>query len=387
MPWVNNPVFVAKKNGSIRVCIDCRPTNAVTEDFDWPLPRLKDLRHATRGARWFSRIDLKDAFFRIKIPKVWRYLTAFRSNGTAYQFRRMPFGLKTAPSTFQRFMDTVLAHLREQCFWYMDDVLIYAASKGQLAHRTRAVRNGLVKAGCTINEDKSEYEKQGLVFAGMWVYSEGLGPNLAKVRQVLDLPPPRTKPEKQSALGLVGWLRDHIPLASHLMADLYPGQGETLTPQEYEKEWNRLLNHISRRITTLGHWDENKAASLFTDASGKGVGAVLIQDGRITAVSSRKLKPAETRYSTTDREHLSLVFASKTMKIFLHRNSGATRVLNDHAALIGRKHAEMLPRQARWAELVNQWIPNVEHVKGSNNPADFFSRWDVELPNGGLIKV
>lgn len=385
--WTNNPVFVAKPNGAVRVCIDCRPANAVMEDFDWPLPKLRDLRHRIKGATWFTRLDLKDAFFRIKIPKKWRYLTAFSSKGTRYQFRRMPFGLKTAPAVFQRFMDHVLQHHAKIAFWYIDDILVFAESPDQLDARVQAVRKVLTHRGCVINDDKSEHGVRGLRFAGMWIYGGGVGPNLHKVRDVMSLPPPRTKVEKQSALGLVSYLRDHIPLASHWMAELYPGKGNLLTDEQYEKEWRRLQEHIAYRITTLGHWDEKEEAQLYTDASGKGIGVVLMQRGRIIALSSRKLTPAETRYSTTDREHLSLTYAAKTMRIFLHRPTGATQVYNDHAALIGRRHDQMMPRQARWAEIVNQWMPNIQHVAGVKNPADFFSRWDVSNKWGLEISI
>src|SRR5438552_1332141 len=108
-PWHNNIVIAVKKDGKPRVCIDCTPANDVTEDFDWPLPRLQDLRTFVRGSQHFSRIDLKDAFLRIGVPVKYRHLTAYMVDGVAYQFRFMIWGLKTAPATFQRFMDWGLA--------------------------------------------------------------------------------------------------------------------------------------------------------------------------------------------------------------------------------------------------------------------------------------
>jgi len=384
LSWVNNPVFVAKTSGAIRVCFDYRPANAVTKDFDWPLPRLQDLRHAVRGARWFSRMDLKDAFFRIKVPIEWRYLTAFESKGKRYQFTRMPFGLKTAPAVFQRFMDHVLAVFSLFCFWYMDDVLVYAESRAELRRKTKAVKAQLAKMGCVVNEEKSEYEKQGLLFAGIWVYHGGTGPNHRKVAQLLATPLPRTKVEKQSALGLVSYLRDFLPLTSIFTAELSVAKDHAISKEDYAKEWCRLLAHVSRAMTTLGHWDHGADADLYTDASSKGAAAILIQDGRICALASRKLSPAETRYSTTDREHLSLLLAADKFKFFLHRTGGVTKVWNDHSALLNRRWADMTPRQARTAEKINQWIPCIHHVAGKINPADFLSRWGVEILGGQI---
>jgi hypothetical protein len=381
LTWTNNVVLVAKKNGTTRVCIDCRPANAVTEKFDWPLPRLLDLRLHLKGARWFARLDLKDAFLRIRIPTRWRHLTAFTSDGVDYQFTRMIFGLKTAPSTFQRFMDHMLQPFKTTSFVYMDDILIYSSTLPELRRQTRQVKRTIKEHGCVVNEEKSEYERQGLLYAGLWVYSQGQGPNHQKVREVLALHCPRTKPEKRSALGMISYLRDFIPLASLFTASL---AGEEVPEELLKKEWRKLLEHICKAITTLGPWEDEQDADLFTDASLTGAGAILIQNGRIISLVSRKLTKPETRYSATDREHLSLALAAKKMKIFLHRSSATTRVHNDHQALLGRKVHDMTPRQARTYEIVSQNIPHLLHVKGTKNPADFISRWGLEITGGQM---
>lgn len=386
LPWYNNPVFVAKKNGTIRTCIDCRPVNAITKEFDWPLPKLQELRHSLAGKQWFSRIDLKDAFFRISIPEPYRNYTAFTVHGKSFRFKRMPFGLKTAPSIFQRFMDTVLCQHKPHSYWYMDDILIGGETRQLLTRRTRKVLGTLEKARITINKDKSEFETQATLFAGMWIFPSGLGPQKGKVLEALNIPPPKTKKEKQSALGLVSYLRDFIPLMAHFTAQLYPGKGNTLSQDEYETQWRKLLNHIAKAVTTLSHWNEQEDADLYTDASGNAVAAVLIQNQRIVTVASRKLRGAEVRYSTTDREHLSLVMAAERFKLFLHRKGGTTRVWNDHAALITRRTNNIMPRQARWQERIETWIPTITHVKGEKNPADWFSRFGEEL-RGGTIFV
>lgn len=384
--WSNNLVFVAKKDGRTRVCVDCRPANLVTKDFEWPLPRLQDLRHHLRGARWFSRIDLKDAFFRIGIPEEWRYLTAFNWRGKTYQFRKMPFGLKTAPSTFQRFMDFHLKPVQDICYWYIDDVLVYGPTREKLRRNVARVTEQIRQSGSHINYDKSLFDQTGLLFGGLWVYHSGQGPNFGKLQELFQQEPPRTKKEKQSALGLVSYLRDFIPLVAHYTAELFPGKGQQLEPTQYQEEWKRLLKHIARAISSLSQWSETEDADLFTDASGQAVAAVLIQNGRIIAVASRKLQGAETRYSTTDREHLSLVLAAKRMRIFMHRPKGVTRVRNDHAALINRRVDEMTPRQTRWYQTIETWVPNLQHVKGELNAADYFSRWPLEII-GGQVSV
>ena len=387
LPWVNNTVFVAKSNGGIRVCIDCTPSNTVTKDYDWPLPRLQDLRHHLGGARWFARIDLRSAFFRIRVPRSVRPLVAYRCDGNDYWFKRMPFGLKTAPAVFQRYMDHLLAPVKDICFWYIDDVLVFASNKEEVRRRTRKVEAIITQGGNDVATEKCEYEKRGLLFAGMWIYGGGVGPNHLKVEQALRLPIPKTKTEKQSALGLVSYLRDHVPLASMLTASLTLGKDNTMNEEEYALEWNKLTTHIADRISTLGEWGQDEDADLFVDASKTGCAAILIQSGRIICLASRKLTPAETRYSATDREQLGLLLAAKKMRTFLHRPLGTTRVWTDHAALLGRKTNDMTPRQARWHETVNQWIRQPLHVRGKNNPADFVSRWGLGTVGGQISTI
>ena len=378
-PLLNNLVLVGKKDGRIRVCIDCTPANKVTQSFDWPLPRLQDIRYRIQGDTWFTRLDLRDAFFRIGVPAKYRHLTAFRAGKQSYQFKRMPFGLKTAPSVFQRFMDWGLSRFSEWAFWYIDDILIHANSLPQLRSRQADIRAQLKHMACEVNEEKSEQEKREILFAGLTVTGRGIGPDPAQTRNVLELAVPRTKAEAQSALGLVSYLRDFIPLVGHFTAMLYPDkQGLRLDNTEYEVHWSRLKRHLVSAMTTTHHWKEGVDADLYTDASQYALGIVLMQQGKVVALASRKLSPAETRYSATDREHLGLVFAAEKLRLILHQSNATTRVWSDHSALVDRKMDRLTPRQARWQTIVSHWMPRVAHVKGKDNPADFISRWRFE---------
>ena len=378
-PLLNNLVLVAKKDGRIRVCVDCTPANRITQAFDWPLPRLQDIRYRVQGATWFSRLDLKDAFFRIGVPAKYRYLTAFLCKGVAYQFKRMPFGLKTAPAVFQRFMDWGLSRFADWATWYIDDILITAPSLSALRHRERLVRDRLHEMKCDINETKSESELRGLLFAGLWVTGEGVGPNLRQVEALKTIPAPTTKAEAQSALGLVSYLRDFVPLVGHFTALLYPDKsGLRLDNVAYKEQWELLVRHLVSAISITHHWKEGVDADLYTDASQYALGVVLIQEGRLVAVASRKLSPAETRYSATDREHLGLVYAAEKFRLILHQSNATTRVWSDHNALLTRRPDKLTPRQARWNTVVSAWLPKVEHVRGKDNPADFVSRWRFE---------
>ena len=383
-PYVNNIVLAEKKSGSMRVCIDCTPINKVTESYDWPLPRLQDLRHKVVGCSHFARLDLRSAFFRVKVPPACRPFTAFEVKGKRYWFRRMPFGLKTAPSTFQRLMDHHLMDCHPYAYWFIDDILVMARSATQLQHYVREVTNRLERNGHVINKEKSVFSATSLLFAGLWVSEKGVGPNLVKASELDQLQPPSNKKDLQSALGLVSYLRDFIPLAAEYTARLYPTKdSKHLSTTEERALWQKLKAHIHDSLCTNRHWRQGEDGDLYVDASGYALGATLIQHGRLVATVSRKLTASEMRYSATDREHLALLYAAKKMRIFLHQPKGEIRVWTDHQALTSRKMSQMTPRQARWAFIVNQWIPCLRHIKGAKNPADYVSRWALGGGKGG----
>lgn len=369
------------------MCVDCTPANKATKGFEWPLPRLQDLRHRMRGYRWFTRLDLTAAFFRIVVPPEFRDLLAFRSGDQTYRFCRMPFGVTDGPAIFQRFMDHTLASHFYYSFWYIDDIIIGGHTLDDLSSKTAQVKADLLRAGNTVNEGKSEYNKSSILFAGIRVTPKTFGPNQELVAKVLALPPPVTKTDRQSALGLVSYLRDFIPFCSLLSSTIHLGAREMTQQPECRLEWRRLCQHIARTIGAVTEWDEQADADLYTDASRTGCGAVLIQKGRIVAIASRKFTPTEMgrSYDTTARETLGLLLAAKKMKIFLHRPSGVTRVWSDHSALLNRKLSELTPRDMRWQYIIRQWIPTLEHVPGKKNPADYISRWAVDHIGGQIL--
>lgn len=380
-----NPVFVPKKTGAIRVCIDATPTNEVTRDWDYPLPDLKTLRYRLTGFKWFARLDLTDAFFRISVRPQDRVWTSFRCMGRQYAFRRMPFGLKTAPSTFQRYMDNTLIEYVATAYWFIDDILIGGYTLEDLREKVRRIKSKLLKAGSQVNENKSEYDKQCIQFCGIMISSEGIGPDQAKVQEILNTPIPTTKKDAQSALGLVSYLRDFIPLTSHFTSMLYPDKdGLKLPYTQYVTQWKKLLGHLASAATSLRHFNPKEPCTLYTDASGGGLGAIVIQNKKVVALASRQLTGAETRYSATDRETIGLVFAAKKFKMMLHSKSGANEVFNDHAAIMTRKRDDLSPKQERWLHIIQYWMPKLKHVKGLDNPADFISRWKWEIGGGAM---
>lgn len=377
--WVAcNPLFVEKKDGTLRMCIDYRPINAQTTMWDWPLPKIRDMRLRIQEWSWFSRIDLKEAFHRIRIPEAYRPWTAFHTPQGKYQFTVMPFGLCTAPATYQRFMDWVLHDVKAYVINYVDDILVGGRTLVELRQRTRAVLRRLRKASVTINDLKSEYDKQELTFVGLLISRGTIGSALPVGERVV----PTTKNDWLSALGYANCFRDFLPNLSELTSGLYPGANQ-LPARERASKFVTLWNSLSTAVK-LTHYDDRQEGQLFVDASQKAVGAVLSQKGKVCAVFSKSLTPSQTRYSATDREHLALMLGVEAFRVFLQSNQRIT-VNTDHTALLNRDDDRLSHRQYRWKLRIAEITTNFRYVKGSDNPADFWSRKGWEL--GGKEQI
>jgi hypothetical protein len=365
-----NPVFVEKKNGTIRVCADYRPINKVMDDFEWPMPRIQDIRHWVRGYTWFTRFDQTNAFHRIKVPPAYRDATALWTPKGTYRFTVMEYGLKTAPAIFQRFMDHVLAR-EPDALPYSDDTLLRAHNREELKTLQRRVRQKMTARGIHINEDKSQEEVQEIDFCGLRITPEGLEPPRA-ISEIQNIPCPYTKKDRQSALGYVNYFRDYVTDLHHITPLLYPDQSNIARSDDYERDWEELKRRMNQH-TTLAHFQDDKPAQLLTDASKHGIGGLILQNQRIIATFAKTLTPSQARYSTTDREHLALVESAKHFKAFLHRPIGQTEIKTDHTALLNRREG-LTPRQERWRYEVITRIRNLTYIAGAENPADFLSR-------------
>lgn len=364
-------VFAKRKNGKVRVCGDFRPVNDVSVEFDWPLPRLQDMRHRVKGFTWFASIDLKDAFHRLHIPPDQQRWVTIQTPWGLFSFKKMPFGLKTAPSYFQRYLDHLLQASSTFSIWYQDDILIMGRSPKDVRSKFQKVLRTLVQDGNQISWEKSvEAPTQRIVYCGLIITDQGIqsGDPLSK-----PLPVPYNKKDRQSALGWLNYFRDHIPNLSYYTESITPNQHNQTRSQQYEQDWDRLID-ICRKTVDLHHWRSGPDADVFIDASAYAMGGMLVQAGRVIAQWSAKLSPAQTRYSTTDREHLALATTAEKFRVFLQDRTVVTRVHTDHMALLNRDWKDLRPIQVRWVLTIRRYISNLEHIPGKDNPADFLSR-------------
>ncbi|GBM46022.1 Retrovirus-related Pol polyprotein from transposon 412 [Araneus ventricosus] len=313
-PWSSPVVLVKKKNGEWRFCVDYRRLNKIAKKDVYSLPRIDDSLDCLAGAKIFSMMDLKSGYWQIEVDDKDREKTAFVTSDGLYEFKVMPFGLCNAPATFVWMMDTVLRGLKWNiCLCYLDDIIVYAPNFQEHKLRLRKVLKCIQEAGLMLNSNKCSFGKKKLTILGHLVDEHGIYPDPQKTAAVTKFPVPENVSNVRSFLGLCSYYRRFIKNFANIAKPLHDLLKKNAkfswgTPQ---KEYFLTLKKLLTSGPVLGHFLSNAETKIHSDASGYGIGAVLIQvqDGkeRPFAYASRSLTAAEKNYSTTEKECLAVV--------------------------------------------------------------------------------
>ena len=215
-------VIVKKKDGTPRFCVDYRRLNSMTLDETSQLPSIADTLKELGQAKVFTTLDLKSGYWQIPIHPGSRHLTAFSTpDGSQYEFKVMPFGLKNAPATFQKLMTEVLSgELHKFAKVYLDDVIIYSPDHETHVEHLRRVLERLQVYGLRCSYKKCELAKTELDFLGHRICQDRNMPQVKHVKQISNFPVPKTKKDLQKFLGTVNWIREYIDHASELLRPL-----------------------------------------------------------------------------------------------------------------------------------------------------------------------
>lgn len=386
-PWAAPVVLVPKKDGSSRFCVDYRLLNNVTREDRYPLPLIPVVLRNIGCAVVWSSLDLQSGYWQVKIAPEHRPKTAFITPEGLYQFRVMPFGLRNAPSSFQRMINRILRPvLGKTCECYLDDIVIYSPSLERHHEDVREVLGLLHRAGLTLKPEKCHFFQRELNFLGYHISGEGMRPQASKTQAVLDFPAPQKAQHIRQFLGLCSWHKAFIPHFSDVAGPLY-----ALTKKKQRWLWGpneqrafAQLKELMTQAPVLGLPDETASLELYTDASDTGLGAELGQrksDGsyEVLAYASRALRPPEKNYSVTEKECLALVWACDRLRVYLSR---PFRVYTDHAALAWlQTKRELKGRLARWAIQLQEYTIQITPRKGAQMvTADALSRNPVGPP-------
>ncbi|GJY86787.1 reverse transcriptase domain-containing protein [Tanacetum coccineum] len=320
-PWGAPVLFVKKKDGSFRMCIDYRELNKLTIKNRYPLPRIDDLFDQLQGSSVYSKIDLRSGYHQLRVREEDIPKTAFRTRYGHYEFQVMPFGLTNAPAVFMDLMNRVCKpYLDKFVIVFIDDILIYSRNEEEHANHLRIILELLRKEKLYAKFSKCDFWIHIVQFLGHLIDSQGLHVDPAKIEAVKNWTSPTTPTEVRQFLGLAGYYRRFIEGFSKIAKPL-----TKLTQKNKNYIWSeeqelafQLLKQKLYEAPILALPEGNDNFVVYCDASLQGLGAVLMQREKVIAYASRQLKPHEENYTTHDLELGAVIFALKIWRHYLY---------------------------------------------------------------------
>ena len=406
-------LFVKKPDGGLRLCVDYRKLNAITVKNRYPLPRIDEMFDRLSGAKIFSKLDLRDAYHRIRIRRGDEWKTAFRTRYGQFEYLVMPFGLCNAPATFQAYINSAMRGiLDDYVVVYLDDILIFSQNETEHEQHVREVLRRLQQHNLYAKLLKCEFHRRDVRFLGLRVGADGVSMDPDRVDTIKDWPMLESFHDIQVFLGFTGFFRQFVENYARITApltDMLRGmeRGRKKGPFQMTEVARRAFDMLKQAFMeppVLRHFDYRLPTLVVTDASQYAVAAIILQPGddspaepRVRdwhpiAYFSRKLNDTERRYEVHDQELLAIIDAFKRWRHYLLGSQHPIRVQTDHANLRYFFTTKTLnQRQARWAELLAAYDFIIEYKPGERNPADAPSRrrdyrpTQHEAASGGML--
>jgi RNase H-like domain found in reverse transcriptase/Reverse transcriptase (RNA-dependent DNA polymerase)/Integrase zinc binding domain/Chromo (CHRromatin Organisation MOdifier) domain/Integrase core domain/Retroviral aspartyl protease len=368
--------FVKKKDGALRPVQDYRLLNEGTIKNNYPLPLMSEIIDNLRGAKFFSKLDVRWGYNNIRIKEGDEYKAAFLTNQGLFEPTVMFFGLTNSPATFQTMMNEIFQDLiwQKKVIVYMDDILIFAKSIDQLRDITKEVLEILRRNKLFLKPEKCTFEKKQIEYLGMIISENQVEMDPIKVAGVSEWPIPKTLREVRSFLGFLNFYRRFIEGFSEIARPLHD-----LMKKDVQWKWNEetqtVFEILKWRVTSapiLVTPDPERPKKIEADSSNYAVGAVLSQledDGRWHPVAfiSSSLQPAERNYEIYDKEMLAIIRAFEHWRQLLLGNPHVIEVYTDHKNLEYYRHPHKLSRrQARWASKLTEYDFKLYHKPGTS---------------------
>jgi hypothetical protein len=346
----------------------------------YPLSRIDDFFDQLHGSLVFSKIDLRSGYHQLMVQEKDVQKTAFQMRYGHYEFLVMPFGLTNAPAAFMDMMNRIFRELVDRCVVvFIDDILIYSKSREEHEEHLRIVLSILRKHQLFAKFKKCEFWLDKVAFLGHVVTKEGIAVDPGKMEVVVNWVRPSNAHEVQSFLGLAGYYRRFVEGFSRLAAPLtrLTKKNEKFQwSEECEQSFQELKQHlVTAPVLTLPSGSDGFV--IYSDASRKGLGCVLMQQGKVITYASRQLKTYERNYPTHDLELAAVVFALKIRRHYLYGER--CEIYIDHKSLkyfFTQKELNM--RQRRWLELLKDYDCTINYHPGKANVvADALSRKNI----------
>jgi len=377
-PWVS-PVVVVPKASGVRLCVDMRQANEAIIRERHPIPTVDEVLEDLNQSTVFSKLDLRLGFHQIELHEDSRYITTFITHVGLFRYKRMLFGVNSAPELYQHIIRQVLQDCPGTAN-IADDIIVHGKDEKQHDERLERVFRRLADVGLTLNKDKCQLRLNHLEFMGHLLTDRGIGPTQARVEAVLKAREPVCASEVRSFLGLVNFSAKFIPDLAAVSEPLRKLCRQNVT-FEWNQEQKQAFTELKSRLSnaqTLAYFDRSAPTQVIADAGPVGLGAVLVQwqnnEWRVVYYASRSLTDVERRYSQTEREALSLVWACDRFHVYL--GGMEFTLVTDHKPLeiIYGKRFKPSARIERWVLRLQQYNFKVVYRTGRENIADALSR-------------
>ena len=386
-------LFINKKDGSLRLCVDFRGLNAITRKDKYPLPLVADLLDTPRHARIFTKIDLRHASHLVRIAEGDEWKTTFRTRYGSFEWLVMPFGLTNAPVAFQRFVNDIFSDLIDICvIIYLDDILVYSEDRALHDEQVSEVFRRLRANGLFANGKKCFFDQDSVEYLGFIIGPEGLRTDEAKVKVIQDWPEPRKVKDIQSFLGFANFYRHFIRNYSDITVPLTRLTRKS-QPWDFDDDCRSAFQSLKDSFSSapiLSHWQPDLQIVVETDASDYAIAAIISvihSDGEIHPVAflSRTLSASELNYDVHDKELLAIFEAFKHWRHYLEGSTFPIDVVTDHKNLEYFSTTKLLTRrQARWSEFLSTFNLVIRFRPGrlGGKPDALTRRWDVYPKEG-----
>ncbi|WVZ78347.1 hypothetical protein U9M48_026076 [Paspalum notatum var. saurae] len=372
-------LLVRKKDGSWRLCIDYRALNAKTIKDKFPIPVVEELLDELRGAKFFTKLDLRSGYHQVRMEPADVHKTAFRTHQGLFEFLVMPFGLSNAPATFQALMNTVLGlFLRKFVLVFFDDILIYSRSWSEHLQHVRTVLQTLREHKLFLRKSKCTFGKTSVVYLGHVISAEGVAMDEQKVQAVLQWPTPANTRALRGFLGLAGYYRRFIQnfgVIAEPLTRLLRKEGFSWSP-EADAAFHKLQQALTTALV-LQLPDFEREFVVECDASGSGFGAVLHQGQGAVAFFSQQVAPRHAKLAAYERELIGLAHALRHWHPYLWGREFLVKTNHRSLKFLLDQRLSTVP-QHHWISKLLGFDFRVEYRPGAaNTVADALSRRDT----------
>ncbi len=380
--WSSPCLLVPKPDGSHRFCTDYRKVNAITKPDSFPLPLMEDCVDDVGSARFVTKLDLLKGYWQVPLTERAAEISAFVTPDNFLNYTVMAFGLRNAPATFQRLMNTILGDVAN-CKAYLDDIVVFSSSWREHVNTLFTVFTRLFNASLTLNLAKCEFAKATVTYLGKQVGQGQVRPVAQKVQAIVDFPVPQTKRELRRFLGMAGYYRAFCRNFSDVVLPL-----TNLLRSSQKFVWSDECQHAFKSVKALlcsapvlSAPDYLRGFKIEVDASASGAGAVLLQDDddgveHPVAYFSKKFLSHQKNYSTIEKEALALLLSLQHFEVYVGSSSIPVLIFTDHNPLIFLSRMRNAnQRLMRWSLFIQDFNLEICYKKGKDNVlADALSR-------------